>query len=556
MRKVFSKKSVLTLLILACLIGGILGKTSAVAAGEEEKRILFISSYSYSWPSVPFQIEGIQSALSSEINLEFAFMDTKAIDDETSRDLFYQSLKYRLSIVEPYDIVIVGDDAALEFATTYKEELFANIPIIFEGIDDVERAKEAGEDPLITGIAEQIDYGKNIEIALKVNSKAKKVVAILDDTISGKGLQKQFYGLKEEYPKLEFGEINCSKLNRNELCDQLMRVSEDTILLFLIFTEDADGNMYTTKEGVELITKYSSVPVYRMVQVGMGEGLLGGYMVSHKQMGAMAGRMAMDILNGTRPSEIEVVTESPCIYCFDELVINKFGIDKLLFSSETVFLNQAEVGFMDSVSPRVSLIISMVLASVLVIIMIIYVSRWIHYNRMKKLAQQLDPSYSHDTLTGIRSRMAFLESLQRRLINKTPCAVIMFDIDDFNKINDELGHSVGDVLLQQVAARLKELENNKFKCYRLGGDEFVVIVKSGDKEIIGKYINAIHEISHTAFELEGKEYIVQFSIGVAIYPKDGNEVVELINNAGVATAQVKKFGKDGFCYYGDLGETI
>ncbi len=549
--KKWRKNSLFILLFTACLLGGILGRTFA-DADEMEKRVLFISSYSYSWPSVPYQITGIQSALEDNVNLEFAFMDTKALDDAESRELFYLNMKHRLSVVEPYDVIMVGDDAALQFVITYQNELFAGIPVVFEGIDDVDRAIEAGTHAYITGIAEQIDYEKNIELALEVNKNAKKIVAILDNTLSGKGLQKQFYALEEKYPELEFDEINCSKLNHNEVCDQLMHVSEDTILWFLIFTEDADGNMYTTSEGVELITKYASVPVYRMVLVGMGEGLLGGYMVSHEQMGAMAGQMTMQILNGKHPADMAVVTESPHMYCFDEEVANKFGINKMVFPSETVFLNEKENGFFADIDPRVSVMLIVVLLSVLTVIVINIVSKQLHYRKMKQLAQQLDPAYSHDTLTGIRSRMAFLESLQRKLMNNTACAVIMFDIDDFNKFNDELGHSAGDILLRQIAFRFMELEDNKFKCYRLGGDEFAGIVKSGDKEVIGKYINAIHEISHTAFELDEKEYIVQFSIGVAIYPKDGNEVVELVNNAGVATAQVKKFGKDGFCYYGEI----
>ena len=546
------KACIFILLMSLCIVCSMFWE-GAASAKEEEKRVLFISSYAYSWPSVPYQIAGIESALDENVNLEFAFMDTKAIDDERSRELFYESLKYRLSVVEPYDVVIVGDDAALKFATTYQLELFPQIPIVFEGIDDVDRAIEAGTNAYITGIAEQIDYEKNIEVGLKVNSRAKKIVAILDDTLSGKGLHKQFYALQEKYPKLEFDEINCSKMTRNELCDKLMHISEDTILWFLIFTEDADGNMYTTHEGVELITKYASVPVYRMVLVGMGEGLLGGYMVSHEQMGAMAGEMTMRILNGTHPADIAVITESPNMYCFDEEVINKFGMNKLVFTSEAVFINETKIGWLESIDPRVAVAIIFVLLSILILILASVISRRLHYKKLKQLAQQLDPSYSHDTLTGIRSRMAFLESLQRKLMNKTPCAVIMFDIDNFNKFNDELGHSAGDILLRQVAARLVELEDNKFKCYRLGGDEFVGIVKSGDREVIDKYIHAIHEITHIAFELEEKEYVVQFSIGIAIYPKDGNEVVELVNNVGIATAQVKKFGKDGFCYYGDIG---
>ena len=83
---------------------------------KEEKRVLFISSYSYAWETVPQQIEGIQEALSDEASIDYKFMDTKNLTSEESSELFYQSMRQYLSEVDAYDGVIVGDDAAFLFA--------------------------------------------------------------------------------------------------------------------------------------------------------------------------------------------------------------------------------------------------------------------------------------------------------------------------------------------------------------------------------------------------------------------------------------------------------
>ena len=81
--------------------------------------------------------------------VDYEFMDTKRVSDETSEQLFYEGLKYRLSKVAPYDVIILGDDAALLFAQKYREELFAEIPLVYEGVNNEQLAYEMSEDPLM-----------------------------------------------------------------------------------------------------------------------------------------------------------------------------------------------------------------------------------------------------------------------------------------------------------------------------------------------------------------------------------------------------------------------
>lgn len=210
-------------------------------AASEEGRVLFISSYSYAWDQVQIQIEGIRDGLEDDVVLDYEFMDTKRVDTEEALQLFHDGLAYRLSMVEPYDAVILGDDAALKFALEYQDELFAGIPIFFEGVNDEELAAKAAEDPLITGVLEKLSVEKNIELGLQINPDAKRVVAILDDSITGEAERKRFYKYAEQYPNLEFGEMNSSELRTFSLRYELGNVSSDTILIYVVMTEDADG---------------------------------------------------------------------------------------------------------------------------------------------------------------------------------------------------------------------------------------------------------------------------------------------------------------------------
>ena len=123
--------------ITVCILT-LLQYTITTDAGSLEKgRILFISAYSYGWDTVQIQIEGIKAGVGPNVVVDYEFMDTKRVNDETSAQMFYEGLAYRMSQVEPYDVVILGDDAALLFAMEHQDDLFAGIPLVFEGVNDI-----------------------------------------------------------------------------------------------------------------------------------------------------------------------------------------------------------------------------------------------------------------------------------------------------------------------------------------------------------------------------------------------------------------------------------
>ena len=238
------------LFALAVLIGiGTIGMVSVKAEAQnlnQGKRVLFISSYSYGWDTVQTQLEGIKAGVDENTTVDYEFMDTKRFRTKESATMFYEMLKYHLDNSDPYDVVIVGDDAALRFAMTFREELFDGIPIVFEGVNDEEYALEVAKNPLVTGILEKLSVEKNIDMALKVNPSADKVVAILDDSVTGEAERKNFYSAKATYPELEFSEINSSELTTARLQQAVSKVDENTILIYIVMSNDGSGKQYTS----------------------------------------------------------------------------------------------------------------------------------------------------------------------------------------------------------------------------------------------------------------------------------------------------------------------
>lgn len=534
------------MLLFSCFI--IFGRT--VHAADEEKRVLFISSYSYAWEQVQLQIEGIKAGLDEDVVLDFEFMDTKRVDTEESMRMFYEGISYRLSMVEPYDVVILGDDAALKFALEHQEDLFAGIPLIFEGVNNEDLAAEAVARPMIAGVLERLSVEKNIELGLKINPNANRVVAILDDTITGQAERRRYYNCAEQFPQLEFDEINVSESRSFTLRYNLGNLQKDTILIYIVMTEDVDGRHYTDKQAISLITECATVPTLRMVDGGIGTGLLGGNMVSMRKSGEIAAEMAMGVLNGGSVDDFGLVTDSAQTYCVDAMVMKKFGISMSVLPEGTEIINKKSNFFdrnREAMVPAIFLIL--ILVAVVAWAMIDNLKRRHLMVELEDARKIMESASQHDFLTGIPNRSKFMDDIERLIGEKKPCTVIMLDIDDFKKINDTLGHTAGDEALKQVASRMRAIDSQLLTPYRFAGDEFILILQSNQFKMVEKIAYQCRQVFTSPFVLDGKPAKVCGSIGIASYPKDAEDVENLIICADEAMYQVKKNGKNDFAFY-------
>jgi diguanylate cyclase (GGDEF)-like protein len=119
----------------------------------------------------------------------------------------------------------------------------------------------------------------------------------------------------------------------------------------------------------------------------------------------------------------------------------------------------------------------------------------------------------------------------------------MFDLDGFKDVNDTLGHSIGDGLLQEVARRMTSVEAGKGGFYRLGGDEFVLVqFDCGDPRKIARTVDAVLKRIAEEFQVSGHQLFIGASAGIAIAPNDGSEVEELMSNADLALYDAKSAG--------------
>ncbi len=153
----------------------------------------------------------------------------------------------------------------------------------------------------------------------------------------------------------------------------------------------------------------------------------------------------------------------------------------------------------------------------------------------------------HDQLTGLLNRKSFYERFEdlinqaQRYKAENKRALLFIDLDNFKDINDSLGHDAGDELLEKVAGKLKNTIRASDHIFRLGGDEFTVVLskieENTDAAIVARKI--LHAFSEP-FHIESRTLYVGMSIGITIYPKDGDSVEMLIKNADTALYEAKK----------------
>ena len=165
------------------------------------------------------------------------------------------------------------------------------------------------------------------------------------------------------------------------------------------------------------------------------------------------------------------------------------------------------------------------------------------------LNERLEFQARHDSLTGLPNRSYFMEILNAALEDAGErsgyLAVLFIDLDRFKQINDILGHAMGDRLLREVGQRLKLLLTADDLAGRMGGDEFIIVLtRQPDEQAVALAAREFLVALRAPHQIEDNELFVTASIGVAIYPRHGETVAELLRNADLAMYHAKNSGKN------------
>ena len=176
------------------------------------------------------------------------------------------------------------------------------------------------------------------------------------------------------------------------------------------------------------------------------------------------------------------------------------------------------------------------------------------FTEMLNISQRMAHIATHDSLTELPNRVLMHDRLKQAIVAASRSgkhiAILFIDLDGFKKVNDGLGHTGGDLLLKEVARRLQESVRQVDTTARWGGDEFVIMLENLEhEEYVAEIAGKIIQNSSQPFNIFNQEVFVTPSIGISLFPKDGETADTLLARADVAMYNVKDSGRNAFSFY-------
>jgi signal transduction histidine kinase len=306
------------------------------------QRVLLLNSYNQDMVWTDSVTEGVKKTLEKHdepIKLYIEFMDTKNFFSPDYLNLLAEKYQYKYSDIN-FDIIITSDDNATNFALKYRKEVFKDAPIVFCGVNDL-HISERNDFKNITGVLEFTDVTGTIRAALKLQPGLKRIFFVIDDTTTAMHSRELINSIIPDFEdRLEFAWIE--KMPMADVKKTVANLPSDSAIIFVMYNRDSNGIWYTYLEAIEHLAPVSNTPIYGMWDFCMNKGIVGGMITSGNRQGAIAARMAMDILNGKKLEQVPVVIQKSNQYMFDYTVMKRYALDPDLLPEDATLLNVPE----------------------------------------------------------------------------------------------------------------------------------------------------------------------------------------------------------------------
>lgn len=309
--------------------------------GDRERTVasvLVINSYhiGYEWSDdIMAAIRDAFGASMPAVNLYFEYLDSKRFpwDGERSQG-WADELERRYQGIH-FDAIIVSDDIAYRFILKHHHFVFADVPVVFCGVNYFEPADIAG-DPLITGVVQTVEFAGNVELIRKILPSVRRIYAIVDKSLTGEAYRQAIRAEAAQTPDMDIQILDGRELSFEQLLVQLAHLENNSAVLMLLFLEDRDGAYLPQHITYPRIAAASRVPVFQVTESGLGFGLGGGYIQTGRSQGRTAALMAMDILRGAPVASIPVEVRANPEQRIDWNALSKYwGVSRKDFLSRT-----------------------------------------------------------------------------------------------------------------------------------------------------------------------------------------------------------------------------
>ncbi len=340
-------------LITAAVLAGAFFVTSATSAVSQRemnavagqpKRVLILNSYHSGMPFSDEEVRGIRDSLPPDTEIFIEYMDTKRLRGEgyltLLRDVYVMKFAGKR-----FDMIFSLDDDALGFLLEYGRTIFADIPVVFCGVNALKPGM-LDDAPLFTGVVETMDIEKTLEMGLKLFPQAAQILVVTDPSSTGASNRAMIEEIarsgriRRDFVFLDQG----TGLDLPELIDKLRTAPRPSLVYHSDFFQDKYGHALNLETVMPLVAENAPGPVLVHGGMYLGYGALGGKVNSGYFQGAAAAGLALRIWAGEAPASIPVIRENINALTLDYRAMTRWGIDpaSIEVADQIVVINQPE----------------------------------------------------------------------------------------------------------------------------------------------------------------------------------------------------------------------
>ncbi|WP_270567651.1 ABC transporter substrate binding protein [Clostridium beijerinckii] len=311
---------------------------SVFAKDKPEKHVLIVNPFTQDYPGSQLYIKGIKNILEKESKFKFTYSYEYAdlgrhSNDEKYLEDFSKYLEAKYWNDEPD--FIISAVTLNDFFSKYGDKIFIKIPIIIDW--DKEKLPVTQLPKNYTIISQIPEVDQNIQLILKTKPLTKKIYIVVGNSVDKRNLAQSISDAQEKYSNLvEFSLLD--KLAYDDMIDTVKNAEGDSVILYFQWYSDISGESFIPTEVIKTICQEAKIPVYGVSAQYLGSGIIGGYVGNQELVGQTAGNAVLDILNGKRQSDEQIIHAASRTYTFDWRQLKRWKIDEDKLPSDSVIL--------------------------------------------------------------------------------------------------------------------------------------------------------------------------------------------------------------------------
>ena len=305
-----------------------------------QKRILVIYSYDATFHIYQKSEKALHDVFpASDYIIDIEFLDSKRYPQRQLNQNVYDRIQIKQNSQSRYNIVIACNDNALNFCIDYQHQLFDQTPIIFWGVNDLEKAYAQDKNDWISGITENISLENTLELIHQLHPNKRKLHVITDNTTTGKADYKVFKQKITLFPMFSYATINASELNLQHYIQKLRQIPSNEIVLLISSYRVKDTYLGLDQINDLLNTNVKGI-VYYVYDQGVGHGYAGGTTIYYYDHMYSACLIAKQVLSGTSSKYMKVRPNIPPENIVDYNILKKRGIGLKDIPENVIILNK------------------------------------------------------------------------------------------------------------------------------------------------------------------------------------------------------------------------